>query len=83
LDAVLDSSKTHNTAVVISMLEELINREGLRIALSGRDDVSLEPITKFIMKNIINPNYTELLVDVTNVILGNNNYYYYMLLVNL
>jgi U3 small nucleolar RNA-associated protein 15 len=83
LDAVLDSSKTYNTAVVISMLEELINREGLRIALSGRDDVSLEPITKFIMKNIINPNYTELLVDVTNVILGNNNYYYYMLLVNL
>jgi len=53
------------------MLEELINREGLRIALAGRDDVSLEPIAKFIMKNIINPNYTELLVDVTNVILGN------------
>jgi len=52
------------------MLEELINREGLRIALAGRDDVSLEPIVKFIMKNIINPNYTELLVDVTNVILG-------------
>jgi len=51
------------------MLEELINREGLRIALAGRDDVSLEPIVKFIMKNIINPNYTELLVDVTNVIL--------------
>jgi len=69
LDAVLDSSKTHNTAVVISMLEELINREGLKIALAGRDDVSLEPIAKFIMKNIINPNYTELLVDVTNVIL--------------
>jgi len=62
------------------MLEELINREGLRIALSGRDDVSLEPITKFIMKNIINPNYTELLVDVTNVILGNNNYYYYLII---
>jgi len=52
------------------MLEELINREGLRIALAGRDDVSLEPIVKFIMKNIINPNYTELLVNVTNVILG-------------
>ena len=52
------------------MLEELINREGLRIALAGRDDVSLEPIVKFIMRNIINPNYTELLVNVTNVILG-------------
>lgn len=44
LDAAL---KTMNPVVVITLLEELIRRSGLTIALSGRDEKSLEPLLSF------------------------------------
>ncbi|TPX49459.1 hypothetical protein SeMB42_g01569 [Synchytrium endobioticum] len=55
--------------VVVSLLDELMLRDGLLIALSRRDDVSLEPIIKFLAKNILNPRYSVLLIDVVNVVL--------------
>ncbi|CAG8648918.1 6294_t:CDS:2, partial [Paraglomus occultum] len=50
--------------VTVSLLYELIHRGGLRQALKGRDDVSLEPILNFLLKNINNMRYASLLVDV-------------------
>ena len=47
LDAAL---KTMNPVVVITLLEELIRRSGLTIALSGRDEKSLEPLLAFTSK---------------------------------
>ncbi|KAI8929897.1 WD40-repeat-containing domain protein [Entophlyctis helioformis] len=67
LDAVLTGPPRPN--VIISMLEELIHRDGLRIALSGRDEVTLQPILWFLVKYICNPRYTSLLVDVSSTIL--------------
>ncbi|KAG5460794.1 MAG: UTP15 C terminal-domain-containing protein [Olpidium bornovanus] len=50
---------------VVSLLQELVHRDGLRAALAGRDDIALEPLAQFIVKNITNPRFTPLLVDVT------------------
>ncbi|KAJ3299413.1 snoRNA-binding rRNA-processing protein [Borealophlyctis nickersoniae] len=55
--------------IVVSLLEELIHRNGLRIAVGGRDDRGLEPVTQFLWKYISHPRYTTLLIDVANVVL--------------
>lgn len=67
LDACL---RTNQPAVTtVSLIQELIHRDGLRQALSGRDDISLEPLAQFLVRNINNPRYTALLVDVTMVMI--------------
>ncbi|KAF9102314.1 snoRNA-binding rRNA-processing protein [Mortierella sp. GBA35] len=67
LDACL---RTNQPAVTtVSLIQELIHRDGLRQALSGRDDISLEPLAQFLVRNINNPRYTALLVDVTVVMI--------------
>ncbi|KAJ3231256.1 snoRNA-binding rRNA-processing protein [Chytriomyces hyalinus] len=67
LDSVLGTNQM--AVVVVSLLEELIHRGGLVIALGGRDDVALVDITNFIHANIVHPRYTDLLVHVAEVIL--------------
>lgn len=54
----------------MSLLEELIHRNGLRVALGGRDDKSLESITDFLVAQIKKPAFAPLLIDVANVMLG-------------
>ena len=73
LDAVL-SNNSMNHAIVMSMLRELCHRDGLTIALGGRDERGLEPILTFIFKHIGNPAYTRTLMNVSSVILGNCDY---------
>ncbi|KAI8807889.1 WD40-repeat-containing domain protein [Cladochytrium replicatum] len=67
----LDSALSTNQSVlvIVSLLEELIHRDGLRRALAGRDDISLEPLARFLLKNIDNPRYSSLLIAVTNMVL--------------
>ncbi|CAB3984474.1 U3 small nucleolar RNA-associated 15 homolog [Paramuricea clavata] len=67
LDSVLQGRT--NPPVVVSLIMELIRRQGLQIALSGRDEDSLLPILSFLNKHICNPRYTPTLIDVTNTIL--------------
>ncbi|RKO83374.1 WD40-repeat-containing domain protein, partial [Blyttiomyces helicus] len=67
LDAVLAENRT--AIIVVSLLEDLIHRGGLREALGGRDDRALVPIVQFILRKISNPRYSKLLIDVANVIL--------------
>lgn len=71
--AALDSALAEHlpATTVTALLEDLIIRgDGLRIALSGRDDARLEPILNFILRYIIDPNYIDLLSHCLNVVLG-------------
>ena len=67
LDSVLQGRI--NPTVVVSLIMELIRRQGLKIALSGRDEDSLVPVLSFLNKYLCNPRYTPTLIDVTNIIL--------------
>ncbi|KAI8082758.1 WD40-repeat-containing domain protein [Halteromyces radiatus] len=68
-NALDESLKVANPNVVVSMLQELIHRDSLMPALTGRDDVSLEPLVRFLMRHIQNPKYTNILVDVSEIVL--------------
>ena len=56
--------------VTFSLIQELIHRDGLRIALAGRDDVLLEPILRLLLKYVTDPRFGQLVVDITCVVLG-------------
>jgi U3 small nucleolar RNA-associated protein 15 len=66
LDTVLESG---NATLVVSLLEELVHRGGLQIALSGRDEESLEPLLSFLIKYTPAPKFSSLLTDVTHAVL--------------
>ncbi|RDD45049.1 U3 small nucleolar RNA-associated protein 15-like protein [Trichoplax sp. H2] len=67
LDSVLKKSSNH-PPVIVSVIQELIRRDGLPIALSGRDEDALLPVLYFIKKNISNPRYSSLVSDVANIV---------------
>ncbi|KAJ1825108.1 U3 small nucleolar RNA-associated protein [Coemansia sp. RSA 2671] len=67
LDAVLSNNRTGLT--VVSLLQELIHRDGLNTALAGRDELSLDPVVRFVVKFIDHPRYTGVLIKVTEVLL--------------
>lgn len=53
-----------------SLIQELIHRDGLRIALGGRDDVLLEPILRLLVKHVTDPRFGELVCDVAGLVIG-------------
>ncbi|SCV72504.1 BQ2448_4041 [Microbotryum intermedium] len=67
LDSVLRKGITAPTT--FALLEELIHRDGLTIALAKRNDLSLEPILKFLVQHITNPRHCILASDVANVLI--------------
>jgi U3 small nucleolar RNA-associated protein 15 len=67
LDSVLYSTCT--SELVCQLLTNLIHRQGLETALKNRQDDSLVLICRFILRNITNPSYSRLLIDVFSVIL--------------
>ena len=68
LDEVLRVS-IQTPVVVAAVLQELIHRDGLKQAITGRDDVSLEPLMRFLIRNIHHPRFTNLLVDVSEAVI--------------
>ena len=66
LDEVL---KGNNLLNVVTLLTALRHRSAMRTVLSGRDDVSLQPIFKWVCVHITNPRYVNLCVDVGMLIL--------------
>ncbi len=66
LDAAL---ATRNPVVVITILEELCRRNGLTIALSGRDELSLEPLLSFVTRYVNHARYSKLVGQVAHRIL--------------
>ncbi|GAA5857356.1 hypothetical protein JCM8547_002237 [Rhodosporidiobolus lusitaniae] len=67
LDSVVRSDVTPATA--FALMEELIRRDGLPIALANRHDLSLEPVLAFLVKHITNPRYCTLAVDIATVLI--------------
>ncbi|KAF9534284.1 WD40-repeat-containing domain protein [Crepidotus variabilis] len=67
LDAVLKKNVPPSTT--FALIQELIHRDGLRIALAGRDDVLLEPILRLLLKYVADPRFGELVADVSSLVL--------------
>ena len=66
LDAALTTGQAQ---VVASVLQELYVRDGVRLALSARDEEALMPILQFLCKHITDSNYTALLTDTSMTVL--------------
>ena len=66
LDEVLQGQ---NLLATVTLLTALRHRSATRTALSGRDEVSLQPVFKWICKYITNPRYVNLCVDIGMLIL--------------
>ena len=68
--AALDSALEKNDLqAVLTLLTALRHRSAMRTALSGRDDVSLQPIFKWVCKFITNPRNVRTCVDLGMLIL--------------
>lgn len=66
LDAALRNGSPDN---VVAVIEELVQRNGLRIALQGRDQHTLEPVVAFLVRRITSPPYAGVLIGVANLLL--------------
>lgn len=53
-----------------SLVQELIHRDGLKTALSGRDDVLLEPVLSLLLKYVTDPRFGETVCDIATVVIG-------------
>ncbi|KIR68986.1 U3 small nucleolar RNA-associated protein 15 [Cryptococcus bacillisporus CA1873] len=67
LDAGLHKNVKPTTS--FALIQELVHRDALRIALSGRDDVTLEPILNFLTKNVTDPRFGEMAAQVVGIII--------------
>lgn len=67
LDAVLQKNVPPTTT--FSLIQELIHRDGLRSAMSGRDDVLLEPILRLLVKHVTDPRFGDLVCDVASLLI--------------
>ncbi|KAM0792958.1 hypothetical protein ACM66B_002716 [Microbotryomycetes sp. NB124-2] len=67
LDSVMRKAVT--PATTFALLEELMHRDGLTIALSNRHDASLEPILRFLSKHVTNPRYGVMAADIASVLI--------------
>jgi hypothetical protein len=55
---------------VVSLIEELQRRNGLKKALIGREDISLRPILQFLYDYLLHPHYHSSLFPVVTLVLG-------------
>ncbi|KAF9467239.1 Trp-Asp repeat-containing protein [Collybia nuda] len=67
LDSVLRKKVPPTTT--FSLLQELIHRNGMRVALSGRDDVLLEPVLRLLVKYITDPRFGEMVCDIAGLVI--------------
>lgn len=67
-DALDEALESRNPQSVLAVLEELGRRRGLSIALSNRDEQSLEPILAFTVRYISRPQSSSLLIGVARML---------------
>lgn len=67
-DALDEALNTRDPQSVLAVLEELGKRKGLLIALSNRDEETLEPILAFITMFIARPQYSSVLIGVAHLL---------------
>lgn len=53
-----------------SLMQELIHRDGMLIAISGRDDVLLEPLLRLLVRCITDPRFCDIVCEVTGMVVG-------------
>lgn len=68
---------TNNSLVVLSLMKELLRRNSLKLALSGRDEADLLPLLRFIARFVRNPRFARfinrvfaLLLDIYSPVVG-------------
>lgn len=61
LDAALASN---NEQTIMTIMREILYRGGMKIALSNRDETTLEPLMTFLINALPNPNNTKILVEI-------------------
>ncbi|KAB5595328.1 U3 small nucleolar RNA-associated protein [Ceratobasidium theobromae] len=66
-DAVLRKGVPPTTT--FSLISELMHRDGLRTALGGRDDVSLEPVLRLLIKHIADPRFGNMCYDISGIVI--------------
>lgn len=66
LDTVLREDVQPSTA--FSLVQELIHRDALQTAISGRDDVMLEPLLRMLVKYVTDPRFCDVACDVTSMV---------------
>ncbi|KAI1178683.1 WD40-repeat-containing domain protein [Nemania sp. FL0916] len=70
LDRVLDpASKGYGPLAVLTALVALRHRSALRDALESRDEISVQPVLKWVQRHIIDPRYVSVCVDVATHLL--------------
>lgn len=67
-DALDEALATRQPPSVFAVLEELGRRRGLAIALSNRDEESLEPILSFTVRYIARPQFSSLLIGIAHIL---------------
>ncbi|KAI3316721.1 WD40 repeat-like protein [Xylariaceae sp. AK1471] len=71
LDRVLDpTTKDHSPLTVLTVLVALRHRSALLDALEGRDEISVQPILKWVQLHIVDPRYISLCADVATHLLN-------------
>lgn len=66
----LDSSlKTKDPKIILSVIEELQIRGGLKIALQGRTEPDLILLLQFITKNLCDPYYFKMILYIINILI--------------
>lgn len=56
--------------VTFSLIQELVHRDGVRIALSGRDDVLLEPVLQLLIKHLSDPRFGTTVCNLAGIVIG-------------
>ncbi|KAI0451105.1 WD40-repeat-containing domain protein [Xylaria acuta] len=70
LDRVLDpTSRDYGPLTVLTVLVALRHRSALRDALEGRDEISVQPILKWVQLHIVDPRYVSICTDVATHLL--------------
>jgi U3 small nucleolar RNA-associated protein 15 len=67
LDYVLDQKLS--AIMVLTLFTALRHRSAMRVALQGRDEISVQPIFKWVIKHITDPRYVSICVDAALLLL--------------
>lgn len=77
-DVTVPDIQTVRPATSFALIQELIYRDALRIALSGRDETTLDPILAFLVRHIIDPRFSDIAANVVGIIIGQCLYLYWL-----
>lgn len=68
--ALTSALTTHNPEVIVALFEELVERDGLFIALGGRSETELAELMQFLTWKVSDYRYSNVLVDIARIVLN-------------